>query len=76
MGDVVVDRVGQVADPADAGAGGPVVGRTRRTTVRSIAASTASGSLCPPRLNSLMPLSGIGLWLAEIMTPRSASVRR
>ena len=44
------------------------------TTVRSIAASTASGSLCPPRLNSLMPLSGIGLWLAEIMTPRSAPV--
>ena len=32
----------------------------------------SSGSLCPPRLNSLMPLSGIGLWLAEIMTPRSA----
>src|SRR3954469_3296401 len=45
------------------------------TTVCSIAASRASGSLCPPRLNSLMPLSGIGLWLAEIMTPRSASVR-
>src|SRR3954454_14736195 len=42
-------------------------------TVRSIAASSASGSLCPPRLKSLMPLSGIGLWLAEIMTPRSAS---
>src|SRR4051795_280369 len=42
---------------------------------RSIAASTASGSLCPPRLNNLMPLSGIGLWLAEIITPRSASVR-
>ena len=34
----------------------------------------ASGSLCPPRLNNLMPLSGIGLWLAEIMTPRSAPV--
>src|SRR4051812_32057873 len=40
-----------------------------------MAASTASGSLWPPRLNSLMPLSGIGLWLAEIITPRSASAR-
>ena len=71
-----------VARPRRAGRG---PGRCRRrsagapadaplTTVRSIAASTASGSLCPPRLNSLMPLSGIGLWLAEIMTPRSASV--
>src|SRR3954447_24552114 len=45
------------------------------STVCSIAASTASGSLCPPRLNSLMPLSGIGLWLPEIITPRAASVR-
>ena len=47
--------------------------RSPLTTVRSMSASSASGSLCPPRLNSLMPLSGIGLWLAEIMTPRSAS---
>src|SRR3954453_17353253 len=41
---------------------------------RSIAASTASGSLWPPRLNNLMPLSGIGLWLAQSMTPRPGPV--
>ncbi len=37
-----------------------------------MASSTASGSLCPPAANSLMPLSGIGLCDAEIITPRSA----
>jgi len=73
--DVVVGRAGQVADPSDAAAGGTVVPRASPlVTCSSMAASTASGSLCPPRLNSLMPLSGIGLWLAESITPRSAPV--
>ena len=38
----------------------------------SIRASIASSNLPPPRANNLIPLSGIGLWEAEIMTPRSA----
>src|SRR5882757_3388450 len=37
-----------------------------------MASSTVSGSLCPPSANNLMPLSGIGLCDAEIITPRSA----
>src|SRR4051794_30261859 len=32
----------------------------------------ASSSLTPPRARNLMPLSGIGLWLADSTTPRSA----
>ena len=39
---------------------------------RSIAISIASSSLWPPRARNLMPLSGIGLWDAESITPRSA----
>src|SRR5690554_5602061 len=38
-----------------------------------MASSTASSSLWPPRAKNLMPLSGMGLWDAEITTPRSAS---
>src|SRR5688572_24766161 len=38
-----------------------------------MASSTSSASLWPPRAKNLMPLSGIGLWLAEIITPRSTS---
>src|SRR5665647_314054 len=34
--------------------------------------STSSGSLVPPKANSLMPLSGAGLCEAEIITPKSA----
>ena len=41
----------------------------------SIASSTSSASLRPPRAKNLMPLSGIALWLAEIITPKSASMR-
>src|SRR5690625_5005591 len=37
----------------------------------SIASSTSSGSLVPPRAKNLMPLSAAGLWEAEIITPRS-----
>src|SRR3954447_3088994 len=40
---------------------------------RSITRSMSSSSFTPPRARNLMPLSGIGLWLAEIITPRSAS---
>jgi len=35
--------------------------------------SAASSSLCPPGPKILMPLSGIGLCEAEIITPKSAS---
>ena len=38
-----------------------------------MAASTASSSFCPPRAKNLIPLSGMGLWDAEMTTPRSAS---
>src|SRR5690554_372997 len=38
-----------------------------------MASSTASSSLWPPRAKNLMPLSGMGLWDAEITTSRSAS---
>ena len=38
----------------------------------SISSSTASGSLKPPWPNSLIPLSGAGLWLADSITPSSA----
>ena len=37
----------------------------------SICSSTSSASLCPPRAKNLIPLSGIGLCEAEIITPRS-----
>jgi hypothetical protein len=39
---------------------------------RSISASASSGSLNPSAPNTLMPLSGYGLWLALITTPASA----
>ena len=38
----------------------------------SIRSSTSSGSFTPPAAKNLMPLSGAGLWDAEIMTPKSA----
>ena len=40
-----------------------------------MASSSASSSLTPPRAKNLIPLSGIGLWLAESITPRSAPQR-
>ncbi len=50
------------------------VGRSHGSSRRfSICSSSSSSSLSPPRARNLMPLSGIGLWLAEIMTPMSAS---
>jgi hypothetical protein len=45
-------------------------GSRRRTPMAS---SSSSSSLWPPRARNLMPLSGIGLCDAEIMTARSAS---
>ena len=47
-------------------------GSPRRASTSS---STRSASLWPPRAKNLMPLSGIGLWLAESMTPRSTPQR-
>ena len=48
------------------------VGRRQGSRSRaSIASSTESSSLFPPLAKNLMPLSGIGLWLAESTTPRS-----
>src|SRR2546430_925733 len=41
-------------------------------TPASISSSSTSGSLCPPAAKSLIPLSGMGLCEAEIITPRSA----
>ena len=70
----VVGVVGQVADPADARPGRAV--RLRRRAGPRPRASTASGSLCPPAAKSLMPLSGMALCDAEIITPRSASRAR
>ena len=58
------------AHPADVAAG-RAVPRPRASRC-SIAASMASSSLTPPRARNLMPLSGIGLWEAESITPRSA----
>jgi len=43
---------------------------------RSIAASTASGSLRPAAEKILMPLSRQGLWEAETTTPASAARAR
>jgi hypothetical protein len=39
----------------------------------SMASSTSSSSFSPPRAKNLIPLSGAGLWLAESITPKSAS---
>src|SRR5688572_18270545 len=50
------------------------VGRAHGSSRRfSMRISMSSSSLCPPRDRNLMPLSGIGLWLAEIITPMSAA---
>ena len=52
------------------------VGRGTVSTVvmaASMQFSTSSSSLCPPGPKILMPLSGIGLYDAEIMTPKVAS---
>ena len=40
----------------------------------SIRDSTSSGSLKPSRPKNLIPLSGYGLWDAEITTPASARI--
>src|SRR3954451_21822928 len=39
----------------------------------SIATSVSSRSFRPPASKNLMPLSGYGLWLAEIMAPGARS---
>ncbi len=50
------------------------MGRAHGSRMRtSMASSSSSSSLTPPRAKNLMPLSGMGLCDAEIMTPRSAS---
>ena len=46
--------------------------RGRRQTRASMRCSTSSGSLVPPRANSLMPLSWYGLCDAEITAPMRA----
>ncbi|SLJ18077.1 Uncharacterised protein [Mycobacteroides abscessus subsp. abscessus] len=53
------------------------VGRTGSSaaTSASMRSSTASSSLCPPAAKILIPLSGMGLCEAEIITPRHASYR-
>ncbi len=38
----------------------------------SMASSMRSSSLWPPRARNLMPLSGMALWLADSITPKSA----
>ncbi len=49
-------------------------GRSQASLRRlSIASSTASGSLTPPRAKNLMPLSGMALCEADRTTPRSTS---
>ena len=48
------------------------VGRSQSwPSTASISSSLVSGSLKPPRAKNLMPLSGIGLWDAEITAPIS-----
>ncbi len=47
-------------------------GPSRSARISSMAFSTASSSLRPPRARNLMPLSGIGLCEALMTTPRSA----
>ena len=48
------------------------VGRSQSwPSTASIWSSLASGNLNPPRAKNLMPLSGIGLWEAEITAPIS-----
>src|SRR5207245_1881064 len=56
--------------PIDAPAGpGPVAVASRS----SMASSVALASLVPPGPKNLSPLSGIGLWLAEILTPNAGA---
>src|SRR5207302_9861230 len=56
--------------PIDAPAGpGPVAVASRS----SMASSVALASLVPPGPKNLSPLSGIGLWLAEIITPNAGA---
>ena len=71
--DVASGRRRDVAHPADARTGRPASTACRRPP-RS-ASSTSSGSLCPPAAKSLMPLSGIGLCDAEIITPEVGAER-
>mgnify|MGYP007007064719 CR=1 FL=1 len=57
-----------VADAAHAGTGRTFPILAEHT---SISSSLVSGSLKPPRAKNLMPLSGMGLWDAEITAPIS-----
>ncbi len=49
--------------------------RPRWRNRRSIARSSASGSLVPSSPSSLIPLSGAGLWEAETIAPIRAAER-
>ena len=49
------------------------IGVSAFPSAASILSSVESGSLWPPREKNLIPLSGAELWLAEIITPKSAS---
>ena len=53
-----------------AGAGGPL---PRLPHPRLDRVLDVVGELVSPRAKNLIPLSGIGLWDAEIITPRSAA---
>ena len=68
--DVALDRRRAGRGPGRSSA--PVGRGAGASSPSSTASRRASGSLCPPAAKSLMPLSGIGLCEAEIITPRSA----
>ena len=52
----------------------PIGERKGLESAASIWSSTSSASLCPPAAKNLIPLSGAGLWDAEIITPKSAFI--
>ena len=64
-------RTRPTPEPVGRSQGSPSVLRPPRS-----ASSSSSASLWPPRAKNLMPLSGMALWLAESITPRSAPSRR
>ncbi len=71
MAQIAVEGILGVDDAADTGADRARPGAGRDQVLD--ASSVASSSLWPPGPKILMPLSGIGLCDAEIITPKSAS---
>jgi len=55
---------------------GAALRNEKGAVIASISASASSLSLNPSGPKNLMPLSWCGLWLAEIMIPRSARIER